>query len=297
MKAPPRLRRPPAACLAAGVAACLAIAGCASAPTTVHPGAWGEAATAASPFASMAAFEASQRQSAQEFERQGRLADAAWAWEVLTVLKPDNADYRESLASVRKQIDATAAGRLQRAAQAQKHGELDTATTNYLLVLSLQPDNAQAADALRAIERDRNKRSYLGKLSRVTLARRPSEVDRAPAASRTQADRNDLEHASLLATQGELDEAIVLVERRVAADRRDAAARRLLADLCVQKADKLAARGGKASAVALLRKGLKLDPAHPRAAAMLKQLQGEPTAGSPAEVVGGGAPASARSTR
>ena len=63
---------------------------------------------------------------------------------------------------------------LQRAALAQKHGEFDTATTNYLLVLSLQPDNAQAADALRAIERDRNKRSYLGKLSRVTLARRPS---------------------------------------------------------------------------------------------------------------------------
>jgi tetratricopeptide (TPR) repeat protein len=197
---------------------------------------------------------------------------------VLSVLKPDNAEYRDSLAAVRRQIDSAVADRLQLAAQARKRGEIEAASTQYLGVLSLQPDNAQAADALRAIERERNKRSYLGKLSRITLARRTPESDKPGAtAPHAAADRNDLEHASLLATQGELDEAIALLERRVAADRRDTTARQMLADLYVQKADKLAVRN-KPAAIASLQKGLKLDPANPRAATMLKLLQGEPAA-------------------
>jgi hypothetical protein len=43
----------------------------------------------------------------------------------------------------------------------------------FLSVLALQPDHAQAADALRAIERERNRLQLLGKFSRLTLERRP----------------------------------------------------------------------------------------------------------------------------
>jgi tetratricopeptide (TPR) repeat protein len=231
-------------------------------------------------------FEAAQRLRAQEQERQGRLADAAWTWEVLTVLRPDNTEYRDSLAAVRRQADAAVAERLQRAQLAYKRGELDAATTQYLMVLSLQPDHAQAADALRSIERDRNRRSYLGKPSRITLARRgPAEVEAKPVASASTSsraaaaavprDRNELEHVTLLAAQGELDEAIAALERRPAAERRDPAVRQLLADLYFQKADKLAARNLKPAAVPWLQKSLKLDAGHARAAALLKQLQAE----------------------
>lgn len=276
------MTRKPAFASKRAVAACTAIAlllsGCGSAPVVPSASTADEAPAASSPPTSLSAFETAQRQGAKEAERQGRLADAAWSWEVLSVLKPDNAEYRESLAAVRRQIDSAVADRLQLAAQARKRGEIEAASTQYLGVLSLQPDNAQAADALRAIERDRNKRSYLGKLSRITLARRTPESDKPGAnAPHAAADRNDLEHASLLATQGELDEAIALLERRVAADRRDTTARQMLADLYVQKADKLAVRN-KPAAIASLQKGLKLDPANPRAATMLKLLQGEPAA-------------------
>lgn len=296
MSLPSKWKRLDAACLALVVG----LGGCGSAPPALEPRGSADEAAPQPAGTSLSAFEAAQRQRALEQERQGRLADAAWTWEVLSVLKPDNAEYRDSLAAVRRQIDAAVADRLQRAQQAQKRGETESATTQYLTVLSLQPDNAQAAEALRSLERERNRRSYLGKPSRITLARRASEAEskpaaRAAAATATQ-DRNELEHIALLANQGELDEAIAQLERHVAADRRDAAARQMLADLYFQKADKLGGRGQKQAAIAWLQKSLKLDAGHARAAALLKQLQAEPAGAAAAAAPNGGAPA-ARSAR
>lgn len=256
-----------AAALAAGV--CLS--GCGNMQQTLPDA---SDAPASGPM-TLSAFEAVQRQSALEFERQARLADAAWAWEVLTVLRPGEQRYRDSLASARRQIDAAVADHVQRAAQAQKRGEPETAATQYLMALSLQPDHVQAADALRSIERDRNRRTYLGKPSRVTLARRGPETEKLPAAARATVsrERNDFEHATLLAAQGEVDDAIALVERRMPASRRDASARRLLADLYCQKAEALAARRDTAAAIAALRKTLALEAGHARAGMLMKQLQ------------------------
>ncbi|HET7863582.1 MAG TPA: hypothetical protein VFL86_04175, partial [Burkholderiaceae bacterium] len=110
--------------------------------------------------------------------RQGKLADAAVAWEILSVLRPDVAEYREQCTKIQSQIDAAVAERLQRAGQAQRRGELDAAAQGYLAVLALQPDHAQAADALRTIERERNKRNVLGRAARLAAGAR------APAPSR-----------------------------------------------------------------------------------------------------------------
>lgn len=225
------------------------------------------------------AFEQRQRERAASLARQGRLADAAVAWEVLTVLKPDGAEYRERLAETRRQAEAAATERMQRAAAAQKRGELDNATLHYLSVLAVQPENTQAADALRTIERERNKRMYLGKFSRITLTRRALQDSEVAAAPRrlqqpgTPADRNDLEHATMLATQGELDTAIQLLERHLAADRRDEPVRQLLAEVYFQKGEKLATRD-KAAAIAALERCIRLDATHARALAMLKELKG-----------------------
>lgn len=230
------------------------------------------------------AFEQRQRDKAVALAKQGRLADAALAWEILTVLKPDSAEYRERLADTQRQIEAAAADRTQRAAQAQKRGELDYASSLYLSVLALQPEQAQAAEALRSIERERNKRNYLGKYSRLTLARRATvdaEVATTPKKSiGVPTDRNELEHASMLATQGEFDAAIALLERHIATDRRDEAARQLLADVYYQKAEKIAFRD-KPGAMAALEKSVRLDANHTRAAAKLKQLK-SPVAAQPA---------------
>jgi tetratricopeptide (TPR) repeat protein len=222
------------------------------------------------------AFERKQRERAQMLARQGRLGEAVLAWEVVTVLRPDAVEYRERLAELRRQVDVAAAERMQRGAAAQQRGELDAATQQYLAVLALQPDQAQAAEALRSIERERNKRNFLGKYSRLTLTRRSMADATMPS---TAPESNELEHASILASQGDIDDAIAVLEKRVAADRRDDAARQLLADVYFQKGEKLAARDKK-GAIAALEKSVRLDPTHTRAAALLKQLK--PAAVAPA---------------
>ena len=218
------------------------------------------------------AFEQRQRERALGFVRQRRLADAALAWEVLLVLRPDSSDYRERLADTQRQIDAALAERLARAAQAAQRGDLDGASQQYLGVLALQPTHDKAADALRALERERNKRDYLGKYTRNTLTRRAMADAEMPSSAGQMASRNELEHATLLAGDGEFDDAIALLERRLVVERRDTSARRLLANVYYRKAESLAARD-KAAAIAALEKSVRLDPTDPVPAARLKQLK------------------------
>jgi tetratricopeptide (TPR) repeat protein len=226
------------------------------------------------------AFERKQRERAQSLARQGRLGDAVLAWEVVTVLRPDAPEYRDRLADLRRQLDGAVTERWQRATQAQQRGEIETAAQHYLAVLALQPDHMQAADALRAIERERNKRNFLGKYSRITLTRRSMAEATMPTAA---PHSNELEHASILASQGDIDDAIGVLEKRVAADKRDDAARQLLADVYFQKAEKLSPRDKK-GATAAVERSLRLEPADARALALQKQLKGSSTAPAPAGV-------------
>jgi hypothetical protein len=182
-----------------------------------------------------AGFEQRLRDRAVADGRQGRLADAAVGWEILSVLRPDVPEYRERLNETRRVIHAAVPERLQRAQNAWKRGELDTASAQFLAVLALQPDHPQAADALRGIERNRNRSLYLGKLSRITLARssggglQTAKVGGPP-------EGNELEHAAMLRTQGEVDAAIALLERHVAVHGADPKACQLLGDMLLQKA-------------------------------------------------------------
>lgn len=225
------------------------------------------------PTAAGTPFERRHRERAYVAMRQGRLADAAIAWEILSVLRPDVPDYAARLAETQRHIDVAVADRLNRAQQAQRRGELDLASQQFLAVLALQPDHAQAADALRAVERERNRRSYLGRYSRITLTRRaiadaeapPVVVDKARAA-----DTAELEHASLLASQGETVDAIALLEKRVARNRRDAAAIKLLCDVYWQRAHQLES-SDRAAAIKVLQRSLKLNSAQPVATAQLAE--------------------------
>jgi tetratricopeptide (TPR) repeat protein len=203
-------------------------------------------------------FERQQRERAEWLEQRGRLGEAAWVWEVLTVLRPREYDAR--LADVRKRIDAAADERLAKARAELKRGELDAAERSYLAVLALQPpdasEQAEAADALRQIDRTRNKRDFLGQPSRVTLLRKGA-VWPPP-----DSDPVELEHASMLASQGELEDAISILERRLKEAPRDAPARSLLADLLVNQATSQQERGENGAARATLAKALKLEPSH-----------------------------------
>lgn len=257
------------------IAAVVALTGCAGGPASLGGGAEPRGAGAGP----ASAFEAAQLQRAQEQERQGQLADAAWSYEVLTVLRPDSSAYRDAQASLKRRIESGVDSHWTKAQAAQKKGDLDAAQRDYLAVLALQPEHAPAADALRALEKERNRRQYLGTPSRITLRRGAAAEPRAAAESRTtpaatsakaQQDRMELEHIAMLSTQGEVDEAIALLERRSAQDRRDPSARRLLADLYVRKAERVAATD-RSGAIGWLQKCLKLDARHARATALMRQ--------------------------
>lgn len=223
-------------CVTVARLACLLLAALAAGCSTVPSGPGSGATPYDAPLAGgAAAFEQRQRERALAQQREGRLGEAAVSWEILVALRPGSADYREKLAEARRQIDVALPQRLQRAQQTWRRGELDAATAQFLGVLALQPDHAQAADALRSIERERNRILYLGKLSRITLARSNGSALQA-AKTAPASDRNDLEHAAMLRTQGELDAAIVLLERYVATRGPDPTACRMLDEMALRKA-------------------------------------------------------------
>ncbi len=275
------------------LAPCASMLGCATTPPgeavaeTARP-----TSAPVAPTSPRAAFEQRQRERALTLTRAGRLADAAVAWDVLVVLRPDVASYRERSDDVQRQIDTTVAELLPRAVQAARRGEIDGAMQLYLGVLAAEPHHAKAADALRALERERIKRNHVGKYTRFTLTRRSisdGEMKSAPKLD----ERNELEHASMLAGQGDFDDAIGLLEQRLAVHPREQATQRLLADLCFQKVQSQPGLD-KAAAIRWLERSVRLDPTHAAAKARLWQIK--PIGAAPrAAQATGPAPASSAS--
>ena len=146
----------------------------------------------------------------------------------------------------------------------------------------LAPNNIEAADSLRSLERERNRRAQRNRAVRSAAAQRAT-VDAGPgsaaatvgvgtAAPRAGGGRNEIEHANLLADQGELDGAIAVLAPVVGGRRDDPAARMLLADLHYRKAE-LLRKSDPSAAVKALQRSLKVDPQHARAARLLRELQ------------------------
>lgn len=226
-------------------------------------------------------FEQQEQDLARQLLKQGHLAEAATHWEILILLRPEEPIYAEQLARTRQQIAIALAEKLPGARQALKRGAWEEAMQRYLAVLALQPDHAEAAEALREIERERNKRDYLGRFSRVTLAARGPRTAAANgrdaeaannSAAALSSSRNDLEHAALLAGQGEYEDAIALLRQGLQERPRDGATRTLLADVYFQQAESLKDRD-KPSAKAALDKCLQLNPRHAQARQRLAAMQ------------------------
>lgn len=263
---------------ATAIGCCIALAACVQAPVaTDKPDDSSQALPQGSP---NPAFEQQQRERARELTRQGAFGEAAVAWELLTLLRPDVADYGEKLRRVRARIESRVAQRMQAADQAKRRGDGEQAAQLYLQVLADDPLNAPAADALRAIERERNRRNYLGKPSRLTLTRGALYESEQSRATTQMADRNDLEHASLLMHQAEYVEASRLLERYLKTFPQDEAGRKALAEACYQLAERKLAGEPKAAQV-LLQRAVKLDPSHDQAARRLQQLTPAPARMTP----------------
>lgn len=263
---------------AAAALICCLLAACAQAPVTPD-----ESAESTQPVPAGSpnpALERQQRERARELTRQGAFGEAAVTWEILALLRPDVPEYAENQRRARSRSEARAAQRIQAADQARRRGNSEQAAQLYLRALADDPLNSQATEALRALERERNKRNHLGRPSRLTLTRSAmAEAEQSRPSTQQAVDRNDLEHAVMLMHQSEFGEAIELLERYVKAFPHDEAGRRALAEACYQSAERKLASDPK-TARSLLQRAAKLDPSHDQAAKRLMQLDGAPAKAS-----------------
>lgn len=261
------------------LAAALWLAGCASRapePTDVEPAPPPPARP--SGIAPLQGYERQQLERAERAEAQGHWAEAALAWEVLSVLRPDDAAVRKGLARARALIAQHMAEQQALALAAQRRGDADAAAQAWLALLALDPSDRSAADALRQIERERNRRSQVGRFARSPLvARRTNEAGAAPMPSPAAADtdaartaNSQREHATMLARQGDLDGAIALL-RDGTPWRTLPGHRALLADLYVRKAESLKATQPDAARAAV-EAALGIDNRHAAALALQAQL-------------------------
>lgn len=244
----------------------IALAGCAVTPqpardATTPPSATQSAPAAPLDDATLGNFEQRQRDAARAAAQQGRWTEAIWAWDVVLALHPADTAARGERDAAVASAAGIAADRLARARQARQRGDLDGAVKLYLEVLAVAPDDLAAADALREIERARTRRGSAS-------AARTAQAAPPRGAAAGSGDRNDLEHASMLAQQGEFESAIALLAPQAANDPR---ARAQLADIYWRYAQRLEARD-RAAAIAALRRCLQLDPGHKLAADKLKAL-------------------------
>lgn len=249
-------RRSPTASGGLALGLSLLLAGCAVSPPPAAPTPFAAPASQAAPRPEVLAFEMDQRGTARTAAHEGRWPDAAWAWDIVLALLPQDVEALSGRQMALAHVQAEVAERLPLAKAARSRGQADLAGRLYLEILALAPGHVEAANALRTIERERSRHQAVGGFARAPVAPDPS---RSEARARASARQLDLEHASLLASQGDLDAAITLLWPEPASLPTGAGSRRLLAELLLQRADKQAATD-RAAAVESVRQSLRLQP-------------------------------------
>lgn len=268
---------PPRGWQVLGWATLLGLVGCAAPPSEPSPPAapTADSRTPARGENALSGFERRQRALAESATKERRWADAVWAWDVVLALRPGDASAQQQRAQAQAQADEAAADRSARAQQARQRGDTDTAMRLYLEALALAPGDRVAADALREMERQRTRRgNVLGYRSPgANLVRRPNDgYDTLLPQTRAASGRNELEHASLLAKQGDLDAAIAMLTPLASGRRPDPTVRSRLADLYWRKSEQAATKDPKAATQAL-EQVLHWAPGHAQASARLKALR------------------------
>jgi hypothetical protein len=284
-------RLPGVATLASALMVVLATVGCASRWTPPQ----GEGSATSPPAAvvstsplpaarptALAEFEARHRDLADNAAQTGRWSEVVWSLDVLQALRPDDTSLPQRRQLAEQSAQALASERLRLAKLAQQRGDAEAAQRNFLEVLALQAaaanpaDAAQAADGLRTLERDRVTRQHLGVSARSTFMRAPMAATRSSGKG-SASGRNDVEHASLLAAQGDVNGAISLLKPVAATSNNDAGARRLLGDLYLRQADALWPQQ-RSAAITAVENGLLADPSNKSLRERLMQWKTAPTA-------------------
>jgi tetratricopeptide (TPR) repeat protein len=183
-----------------------------------------------------------RQQLAKRLRAAGDLAGAAAQWQVLTILEPDDTEFRQELESTRSAASRSAATNYENGMAAHKNGESDEAARFMLRVLALQPDNTEAMKVLRNIETERIARVQGARASRVRhngeMAKKNGQ-EAAPPDMVEYRRSYDLEQTLELFVAGDAQGGIRELHRYVNANPKDKAGRKRIADVVFDQAEKL----------------------------------------------------------
>ena len=272
------------------VAASLLVAACGTTP--VGPLDQGERAVRPQ---ELAAIVERRRQNAVRLQQSGDLAGAAAEWQVLTLLDPRNDAFARELERMRAAIARVTSEQLQAGNAAMRRGDLDAAYDAMLRVLAVSQDNAEAANALREIERRRAVRIQSDRVARL----RPEDYGvpggraataRPPVVAGTNGGANegrndatrayDFDQSMELFRAGDLKNGLAGFRRYVDANPGDRAARQEIGNAVYERAKALDGQGQTDQAIALYEQartlsGTQSGPWDPRLAALRKKLAAE----------------------
>jgi TolA-binding protein len=222
----------------------LGLAACASAPPERPASRGAEGGIVLQP-AMYQSFEEVHRDKALIAQQQHRWAEAAAEWEILALLVPQRTEYQTQQREAKNRIAKGVEENLSSAEEARQRGDAAAASRCYLKVLSLDPSNNTAIDALRKLEQDVYRRSLH---TRVAHQPKDGGAPRTGPAS----ERRDLEFGVLLLRQGDYPGSIKTLEKYLKSAPKDDLARRYLADAHFQLAQQRLEQGRKEDALTQL---------------------------------------------
>jgi tetratricopeptide (TPR) repeat protein len=197
---------------------------------------------------------ARHRQLALQYKQSGDLFAAAAQWQVLTLLAPRDDSFRDELAAARVSIARRAQENLNAGTAALRSGDTDRAAEAMLKVLALDPENAEAARALRDIEKRRLSRIQAGRAAKVNEAAAATQPSRAASPRPPATDAGDaysLEQPLEMFKAGDTAGGLRDLRRFVDANPNDRAARQRIGTVVYDRARELEGQGSREQALAL----------------------------------------------
>jgi len=227
----------------------LLLAACAEAPVQPPP-------AAAAPGPTRQAVDAAiadHRQKAQRHGEAGDHAAAAREWQIVLLLAPGDNAVRAQLEAARSAIRQGVRDNLQAGNAALRGGDADRAMAAMLRVLALDPENAEAAKALRDIDRQRLSRIQAGRATRAgqSSAAATGRAAPGPPAIAEAGDSYDIEQRIEMFGAGDLAGGLRELRAYVDANPRNDAARQRIAAVVYERSQEAEQKGAWEDALML----------------------------------------------
>jgi len=235
------------------------LAGCAQVPPAPAPAP--VAVTRLSPQDErLRAATAKHQQLATQAKQAGDLATAATHYQILTLLAPNDAVYRNELAATRAEIGRRVKENLAAGNAAMRSGDTDRAAESMLKVLALEPENAEAAKSLRDIEAQRLSKIQAGRAAKAGGAGAVNASKAAPprTAASAASDAYELEQPLEMFKAGDTTGGLRDLKAWVEANPTDKAGRNRIGTAVYDRARELEDQGAREQALPLYEQAVAL---------------------------------------